>query len=85
MTSRCPVRIRYGTTLHTQCTKPEDHWDLRTGNRDPHEGPGLPEFPYQRITWLPGDRREYVGDWPGNCRGKSGCVLHAGHFGRCAP
>lgn len=85
---RCPVKIHYGTghDTHTQCDKDEDHWDLRRGNAGPHEGPGLPQFPGQRITWLPGDRREYVGEWPGPCADRiPGCVLHLGHLGRCAP
>ena len=82
---RCPVKIHYGVSsdTHTQCTKDEDHWDLRTGRDDPHEGPGLPQFPGQRIIWQPGDRREYVGEWPGPCT-QPGCVLHLGHLGRCA-
>jgi len=25
-----------------------------------HEGPGLAAFPYQRIEWYPGDRREHL-------------------------
>ena len=82
---RCPVKIHYGVSsdTHTQCTKDEGHWDLRTGRDDPHEGPGLPQFPGQRIIWQPGDRREYVGEWPGPCT-QPGCVLHLGHLGRCA-
>jgi hypothetical protein len=83
--SQCPVKIHWGASAdtHTQCGKDEDHWDLRAGNNDPHEGPGLPQFPYQRISWLPGDRREYVGEWPGPC-GAAPCTLHRGHLGRCA-
>lgn len=84
--SRCAVKIRWGTDLEhtTQCEKPEDHYDLRVGNADEHVGAGLAEFPYQKIHWQPGDRREYVGEWPGNCPITRGCILHDGHHGRCA-
>jgi hypothetical protein len=83
--TRCPVKIRYGVSAgtHTQCDQDADH--LQAGDADTHEGPGLPEFPYQRIIWYPGDRREYTGEWPGPCDKVPGCILHLGHHGRCAP
>jgi hypothetical protein len=49
---RCPWTIKFGVTLHTRCSLPVEH----LGN---HEGRGLREFPYQKIEWLSGDRREY--------------------------
>ena len=78
----CGVRIHYGVSddTHTACDKPWDH--LAMGD-EMHQGPGLPQFPYQRISWQSGDRREYVGRWPGPCP-EIGCCLHRGHHGRCA-
>jgi hypothetical protein len=80
------VKFHWGASAdeHTQCDKDEDHWDLRIGNNDPHEGPGLPQFPDQRVQWLPGDGREYVGEWPGQCVKGRGCVLPIAHPGQCA-
>jgi hypothetical protein len=88
---RCPWTIRYGTSAETTTRCDVDH-----GRADPdditHSGPGLPEFPGQRVVWSAGDRREYRGDWPGYCTllGPAptfggGCTLPAGHHGRCAP
>lgn len=59
------------------------------GNRrgdEQHRGPGLQ--PGQTITWQAGDRREYIGDWPGQCeytdhRGQ--CTLPVSHHGHHAP
>lgn len=50
----CPWSIRWGVFDEsvTRC-------DKTAGHGGPHEGPGLPEFSYQRIEWFPGDRREY--------------------------
>jgi len=75
----CPWKIHYGASqeLTSQCGKQEH----LPGDQE-HEGPGLPQFPYQRITWQAGDRREYTGDWPGPC---PECTLHLGHHGRHAP
>jgi hypothetical protein len=52
MPERCPFAIHFAT-LTTRCDKP-------VGHDGPHEGPGLAEFPYQRIEWLQGDRRELI-------------------------
>lgn len=52
---RCRWAIAF-VSLHTRCDRDAGHEDLL------HEGPGLAEFPYQRISWLPGDRREYETD-----------------------
>lgn len=100
--SRCPYSIRYGTSSETtsQCDK-EEHLHLALllpamGANAPHdhskhEGPGLPQFPSQRIQWIAGDRREYTGDWPGYCTKlpgapfMGGCCLPQGHRGRCEP
>lgn len=35
------------------------------------------------VDWKAGDRREYIGDWPGICQRSPDCNLHAGHHGRC--
>jgi hypothetical protein len=54
---RCPWAIRVGT-LTTRCQKRVSH-----AHSDPsHEGNGLSQFPYQRIQWYPGDRREFETD-----------------------
>lgn len=50
--SRCPMAIKFGVTLHTRC-------GLEAGHPDMHEGKGLEPFDFQRVSWLPGDRREY--------------------------
>lgn len=36
------------------------------------------------ITWFEQDRRTYRGDYLGPCTNALGCVLPAGHRGRCA-
>jgi hypothetical protein len=60
---RCPWAIGFGTTLHTRCSLPDGHnelnMELAGEHFAGHEGRGLAEFPYQRIRWLRGDRREY--------------------------
>jgi hypothetical protein len=52
MADRCPWAIKFGVTLHTRCRLPKGH-------APGHEGRGLVQFPYQRISWFEGDRREY--------------------------
>lgn len=53
---RCPYAIKAGITLTTRCMEDDSHLlDERN-----HVGKGLAEFPYQRIEWLPGDRREFI-------------------------
>lgn len=84
----CPWRIRWGTTdeTTTHCDRPAGHH-----YQTDHEGPGLRQFPHQRVSWQPTDRREYTGDWPGYCDKlpgapfKGGCVLPKGHPRKCAP
>lgn len=57
---RCPWAIAVGFSLATRCHKPAGHVD---GDLDAtHEGPGLAEFPYQRVSWFAGDRREFETD-----------------------
>lgn len=51
---RCPWAIRFGIRLHTRCDKAMGHEDQQ------HEGPGLSQFPAQRVAWSTGDRREYL-------------------------
>lgn len=36
------------------------------------------------VTWMDGDRRCFKGEFPGWCAKTPGCVLPAGHHGRCA-
>lgn len=49
-------------TMATRCVLSEGH------DHDPihpewwHHGKGLAAFPYQRIDWMPGDRRERFTD-----------------------
>lgn len=50
--ARCRWAIKFGHTLHTRCM-------LQADQHREHTGKGLKEFPYQRITWFVGDRREY--------------------------
>ena len=54
--TRCRVAIRF-ETLTTRCHFNEGHYGVHTGK-------GLAAFDYQRLTWLPGDRREFVSDRP---------------------
>ena len=91
--TRCPWKIHWGMGQEstTQCDK-DDHGVVATpegprwyfGDDYEHSGPGLPQFPDQRIVWQAGDRREYIGDWPGLCPHQP-CILHTGHHGRHAP
>lgn len=60
----CPYSIAWGATP-TSVSRCHRH----PGHGGMHHGPGLPEFPYQRISWAPGDRREFHEDdgpppWP---------------------
>lgn len=97
MSETCPWRIHWGVGQEstTQCAKPV-HMTLHTITQlsdgriavdcdgDPeHEGPSGVQFG-QKIQWQAGDRREYVGDWPGLCPHQP-CILHLGHNGRHAP
>jgi hypothetical protein len=77
----CGVKIKWGMSADTvtECDQDPSHVAAFTN----HSGPGLSEFPYQRIEWQPGDRREFVGDWR-PCVVTVGCILHDGHHGRCA-
>jgi hypothetical protein len=89
---RCPWKIRYGASEETtsQCDQPEGHLEEPDSNGN-HDGPGLAEFPYQRVNWPAGDRREYTGAWPGYCGGADftaaagRCVLPKFHAGDHAP
>jgi len=36
-----------------------------------------------RLTWYPGDRRTFHGEWPGPCK-FFGCILPNNHPGECA-
>jgi hypothetical protein len=54
---RCPWAVQIGK-LATRCHKRVSH-----AHGDPsHEGSGLSQFPYQKIQWFPGDRREFETD-----------------------
>lgn len=52
---RCPWAINFGGTLHTRCM-------LDNGHATMHTARGLAQFEYQRINWLPYDRRSYETD-----------------------
>jgi hypothetical protein len=50
-------------TLATRCVLPAGHGvDHPTEREWWHHGPGLREFPDQRLDWMPGDRRETMTD-----------------------
>ena len=61
-TRRCRWAIRYGVTLATRCDRPAGHGTAGEPGYSGHEGPGLPEFPYQRIEWFAGDQRAFLTD-----------------------
>lgn len=77
----CGVKMKWGMSSDTitVCDKDADH--VAAGEN--HAGPGLGEFPDQRIEWMAGDRREFAGEWT-PCKRKPGCVLCDGHHGNCA-
>lgn len=60
MADRCPWAVKFGVTLTTRCIRGAGHGvDAPDDHETLHEGRGLPQFEYQRIQWLPGDRREF--------------------------
>ena len=91
--STCPWQIRpFPGETQVQCEKPDGH------DRDPatllHEST-LRDYAWPgsetKVTWVPGDRREFSGSFPGYCTqlgstgGRQNCTLPAEHHGRCAP
>jgi len=52
-------------TLDTRCFLDDGHDGM-------HEGKGLAQFDYQRMSWFPGDRREYRSDRPDECAWEDG-------------
>jgi hypothetical protein len=58
--TRCRSTIDLGG-MATRCRLEEGHGSSATGQWF-HQGRGLPQFPYQRIDWMPGDRRETESD-----------------------
>lgn len=89
----CPYQIRWGSQDGeiTRCTRPVHvHAIEIVHNRDGkygtnvvgdsrHIGPtGL--FPGQVVAWFAGDRREYIGEWPGYCP-REDCGFPASHHG----
>jgi hypothetical protein len=75
----CPWKIHWGVSQEstTQCSKDDNHPERE------HSGPAGNGVTV--ITWYPGDRRQYTGDWPGGCTKAGDCMLHNGHHGNCAP
>lgn len=59
---RCDMAIHFGGPLHTRCGKPVSHVSMPLQNDKWHQGRGLPDYPAQKITWFPGDRREFSTD-----------------------
>jgi hypothetical protein len=53
---RCPWAIKF-ITLTTRCR-------LKHGHTGLHEARGLVDFPSQKLSWLHGDRREFLTDRP---------------------
>jgi len=80
---QCPWRIHWGVGQEstTQCGRDRHIGDPE--HRGMHDNPASPNGKMM-ISWRAGDRREYVGPWPGPCSKTPGCVLHTGHRGRCA-
>jgi hypothetical protein len=64
------------------CERPAPHGEGEThaGVLSDYAWPGS----RTEINWLPGDRREFIGQWPGNCGTTSSCILPDNHRGRCA-
>lgn len=99
-TGRCPQKIRWTFGTDAQCELDVHVTDVRVtpelygqfsveyvtlpGQRPAHQAKVGPSGA-TTLTWHPGDRREYTGDYPGPCRRTAGCTLHTGHHGRCAP
>ena len=56
---RCPMTIGWGTTptSFSRC-------HLTAGHNGGHEAPGLAQYPDQRFSWFPGDRREWADGHP---------------------
>lgn len=80
--TECPWKIHWGVDQEstTQCGRgvhADDHHEGR------HPNPANPDG-YTVISWHAGDRREYIGKWPGPCDRTPGCILHKGHVRRCA-
>jgi hypothetical protein len=96
MTDRCPWKIRWMPGEDAQCEAgfPHAPADASPEQRKALEPPFnehravLRDYAYPGsetiLTWRASDRREFTGDWPGPCAKTPGCVLHAGHHGRCA-
>jgi hypothetical protein len=79
----CSWKIRFGTTeeFTVQCDKlPHADSLMHTGC---FFNP-MAENGYTVIQWMPGDRREYQGDWPGSCAKEFGCILPDKHPRGCA-
>jgi hypothetical protein len=56
--TRCPWALRYGVTLVTRCIDGAGH--LGSAGVGQHIGRGMEAYPYQRVQWWPGDRREFT-------------------------
>lgn len=100
MSQQCEWKIRWAFGTDAQCGRDHHIDQVIIKEYSGGEftvatiGDGLPDThehraqlsPAQTLTWQAGDRREFTGDWPGPCTGKvTGCTLHTGHHGRCAP
>jgi hypothetical protein len=95
--TRCPWNIRWTFGQDTQCDKEEHVTNVSVRAIPDHPGrfgveyQGEPQHSSRLpngvtvLTWEAGDRREFLGDWPGLCLLGKGCTLHRGHHGRCAP
>ena len=60
MFERCPWAIRFGK-LATRCIDGAGHLGSSyTRKGDGHIGRGLDVYPFQRVRWLPGARREFM-------------------------
>jgi hypothetical protein len=86
--NRCPYKIRWTFGQDADCQKAVHlPADVTASPMDPRlEHEALIGNGATKLTWHSGDRREFMGDWPGPCPGSGqGCTLHIGHHGNHAP
>ena len=78
--TQCPWKIRASANITVQCRKLAHEGSEHEGEHPNPQAQGGVTL----ISWMAGDRREYIGEWPGSCKRLPGCVLHDGHHGNCA-
>ena len=89
----CRARIRpfrrrgaLGTDTELACELEGTEWARNPGHHN-HRGKLL-DYAYPGsetvIEWADDDRRNFYGDWPGDCQGASSCLLPNSHGGNHA-